>query len=221
MLGALVAQVADPGFPSGFFSLKLSAFPALQKDQGSVRVGINRVSNNSPTGGSYPIIINRESAEKFYALDSECTHASCVVGVYASASKSSTCPCHGSRYGIDGRRLAGPAAGPLKTYPIQFDGVDTLTVEIPGLGFSSTASEVQAGGRARFLLEFPSYLGAEHEVLFRASLSDPWSTAKFSTTAEGIADKTFITGNDRVLKLYLDRSGESGFYAVTMKVKSV
>ncbi len=215
----VVAQITDSGLPSGFFHIRISDFPALQNNSGSVRLGINRVSSSQPTGGNYPIIINRESSTVFHALDSECTHASCVVGAYIAGA--SSCPCHGSRYGIDGRRLSGPAPLSLKKFPITFDGADVLSVEIPNLGFTVTSSFVMAGAKSRLMLSFPSTLGAEHEVMFRENLGQSWVAIKFATTPEGTADKAFIPGNDRVLKVYADRATESGFYAVTIKVKAV
>ena len=215
----MLAQISNSGLPSGFFHIRISDFPALQKNSGSVRLGINRVASNQPTGGNYPIIINRESAMVFHALDSECTHASCVVGAFVAGA--SVCPCHASRFGIDGRRLAGPAALPLKKLPITFDGADLLSLEIPNLGFTVTGSPVVSGAKSRLMLSFPSTLGAEHELMFRENLNLPWGSIRFATTLEGTADKTFIAGNDRVLKIYADRSAESGFYAVTVKVKPV
>lgn len=227
VLGALVrtdtllAQVLDSGLPSGFFAVRLTSFPVLLKDGGSVRLGINRLSGTSTSGGYYPVIINRESAATFHALDSECTHASCVVAAYSVSTKASVCPCHGSRFGIDGRWLSGPAGAPLRTYPIRFDGVDTLTIEIPNLGFSVATSTVIAGSRTRLVLAFPSTLGAEHELMFRPTMLEPWTLLKFASTPEGLTDKSFVSGNDRVLKLYVDPPAVAGFYAVTIRVKSV
>ncbi len=220
-LSTVVAQIAESDLPSGVFHIRLSDFPALQKNSGSVRLGINRVSGGQPAGGNYPILINRESASVFHALDSECTHASCVVGVYNAGLSASVCPCHASRFAIDGRRISGPASDPLRKFQIMFDGQDVLSIEIPNLGFSVTGSSVIAGAKSRLMLSFPSTSGAEHEVLFRERFDLPWAVAKFATTLEGVADKSFVAGNDRVLKVYVDRASESGFYAVTIKVKAV
>jgi Rieske Fe-S protein len=47
-----------------------------------------------------------------HALSSVCTHLGCVVS-FNAAEKSWDCPCHGSRFGVDGNVLDGPARRPL------------------------------------------------------------------------------------------------------------
>ncbi len=48
----------------------------------------------------------------FYALSAICTHLGCRTA-WAPALDLIACPCHGSRFNIDGIKVAGPAPRPL------------------------------------------------------------------------------------------------------------
>ena len=56
--------------------------------------------------------------DRLIALSSACTHLGCTV---AFESGELRCPCHGSRFATDGRRLSGPAKGPLPRLAIAVD----------------------------------------------------------------------------------------------------
>jgi len=51
-------------------------------------------------------------ADGFRALSSVCTHLGCITRFQPDA-KQIACPCHGSRFALDGEVLAGPAPRPL------------------------------------------------------------------------------------------------------------
>lgn len=53
----------------------------------------------------------------FRALSSVCTHLGCVTR-YQPDQRIIACPCHGSRFGLDGEVTAGPAPQPLPTFQI-------------------------------------------------------------------------------------------------------
>ena len=73
-------------------------------DAGIVRVEGGKVAVYVDPGG------------EVHALSAKCTHLGCTVGWNASA-KTWDCPCHGSRFGIDGAVVNGPASKPLpKTF---------------------------------------------------------------------------------------------------------
>ena len=55
---------------------------------------------------------------ELHAVSTVCPHAKCSVG-WNSAEKSWDCPCHGSRFGIDGEVLTGPAREGLEVIEIQ------------------------------------------------------------------------------------------------------
>ena len=52
------------------------------------------------------------SAEGFYALSSTCTHLGCMT-TYDRDHHELACPCHGSRFHLDGSVAQGPAPHPL------------------------------------------------------------------------------------------------------------
>src|SRR5262249_14020877 len=142
-----------------------------------VRLGINPLRGSPPSGPTpngqfYPVVINRGANNAFFALNSKCSHQGCAVDAMDSSSNLITCPCHGSIYSIEGRRISGPAPASLTKYTVSFDGQDTLQVQIPNLGYSVIGSNVQQTGNAsaRFRLDFRAQRNVDYEVHFRESV---------------------------------------------------
>jgi glycine/D-amino acid oxidase-like deaminating enzyme/nitrite reductase/ring-hydroxylating ferredoxin subunit len=63
--------------------------------------------------GASKLAVYRDASSALHVRTAMCTHLGCVVA-WNSAEKSWDCPCHGSRFGIDGEVLHGPAASPLE-----------------------------------------------------------------------------------------------------------
>ena len=206
------------------FKVRVSDYPALLQDWGSVRLGINPVLPDAepfPDGAFYPFLINRDDAGNFYVLDCECRHASCVVPVFDTGEMSIHCPCHGSRYWVDGEVINGPAQFLLHAYPFEFDGNDLLTIHVPCWGFATKLAIPSGGPTARIKLEFPMQPQVTYEVLFSTSPRGPWSVASFATTPTAAANQTSINTFGGDATLYLDRTTTTGFYAVGMKLNEV
>jgi len=77
--------------------------------------------------------------EGFRALSSVCTHLGCVTR-YEPGKNIIACPCHGSRYALDGEVLAGPAPRPLPTFEMTISpkgeiAIDTAVVVPTGTVF--------------------------------------------------------------------------------------
>lgn len=68
---------------------------------------------------------------KIDVLAINCSHLGCSVALNESA-KSFDCPCHGSRFHLDGTVLRGPAVAPLSHLTWQ-QGQDPSTIEVDGL----------------------------------------------------------------------------------------
>jgi cytochrome b6-f complex iron-sulfur subunit len=71
-----------------------------QYPQGSV--------TTDPKTGIYVI----HGPEGFYALSAVCTHLGCLT-VWAPEQNQIACPCHGSKFNLEGAKIAGPAPRPL------------------------------------------------------------------------------------------------------------
>jgi len=212
-VGTLVADCTPTAPGAGILKLLVSSFPALQAENGSIRVALNGFTNQGVLGAFYPILVNRTQGNQFYALNARCSHLGCVVPAGGAA-----CPCHGSRFDLTGAVLQGPAATPLTRYPITFDGVDTLCIEIPNLGYSLTGTTVETGANARFRLQFQTRTGVKYEVRLRPSVDEPGVVVPFATTESGAAANTVLTGNNAVASIFLDPTGARGFYRVQVQI---
>jgi cytochrome b6-f complex iron-sulfur subunit len=72
----------------------------------------------------------------FRALSSVCTHLGCITK-FQPEEKVIACPCHGSRFNLDGEVLAGPAPRPLPWLQMALSPRGDITVD--------TAVEVPLG----------------------------------------------------------------------------
>jgi Rieske Fe-S protein len=92
--------------------------------------------DNAPGDLAFGGFLVKDQAGKLDALAINCSHLGCSVALNQSA-QSFDCPCHGSRFHLDGTVLHGPAAFPLSHLNWKQDGSDPNTIEVDGiiLGF--------------------------------------------------------------------------------------
>lgn len=78
-------------------------------------------------------VVKNQGKVEVFAIN--CSHLGCSVALNASA-KSFDCPCHGSRFHLDGTVLHGPAPAPLSHLTWK-QGDDPTTIQVDGivLGF--------------------------------------------------------------------------------------
>jgi Rieske Fe-S protein len=63
------------------------------------------------------LAVYRDDDGAVHAVSAICTHQGCQVA-FNPVERSWDCPCHGSRFGIDGRVLDGPAKKPLEKHDL-------------------------------------------------------------------------------------------------------
>jgi Rieske Fe-S protein len=61
--------------------------------------------------------VYRDESGGLHAVSLRCTHLGCLLR-FNSAERSWDCPCHGSRFDVDGEVLEGPAVDPLESREI-------------------------------------------------------------------------------------------------------
>lgn len=64
-------------------------------------------------------LITQPSAGVFKAFVARCTHAGCALAVTNSGIE---CPCHGSKFNLEGAVTRGPATEPLKPATVHVQG---------------------------------------------------------------------------------------------------
>ena len=62
--------------------------------------------------GLVKLAVHRDASGVLHERPAICTHLGCIVQ-WNSTEKTWDCPCHGSRYDVDGQVLSGPAVQPL------------------------------------------------------------------------------------------------------------
>ena len=70
------------------------------------------------------LVLTQPSAGVFKAFSTVCPHAGCSVSKIADGTID--CPCHGSKFNLDGTVAKGPASKPLAPKPIAVDGTSII-----------------------------------------------------------------------------------------------
>lgn len=111
-LPSLVARAKKLAIP-------LAKVPALDKVGGAVALSLK----------GRTVLFVRTGDAAVSAVNPTCSHKQCTVE-YQPAEQLFQCPCHKSRYALDGKVLNGPAPLPLETFPAELAG-DKIVVTLP------------------------------------------------------------------------------------------
>ncbi|BBZ18164.1 QcrA and Rieske domain-containing protein [Mycolicibacterium gadium] len=66
------------------------------------------------------VVVTQAAAGDFKGFSSTCTHAGCTVNEVVDGTIN--CPCHGSKFNLDGSVAAGPPTKPLASQPVTVQG---------------------------------------------------------------------------------------------------
>jgi Rieske Fe-S protein len=66
------------------------------------------------------VVVTQPTAGVFKAFSAKCTHAGCMVNKIADGTID--CPCHGSKFNLDGTVATGPAQKPLEPQNVTVQG---------------------------------------------------------------------------------------------------
>jgi Rieske Fe-S protein len=96
----------------------LSDHPQLAEVDSTVKIDAGTLT---------PIAVTLVATDEFLVTATECDHQHCEVNRNGAGW---VCPCHGSRFDLDGTKTQGPAHGGLYVYDWSLDG-DVLTILAP------------------------------------------------------------------------------------------
>lgn len=109
-----------PAPANGQLALTVASYPALAGPGGAVRA---RAPGVDP-----PLLLVHRPDGGFAALSSICPHRGCPLG---AEDFQVVCPCHGSRFDLQGHVTNPPARGDLVAYPTSYDaGTGVLVVSV-------------------------------------------------------------------------------------------
>ncbi|HEU0034882.1 MAG TPA: Rieske (2Fe-2S) protein [Kofleriaceae bacterium] len=137
-IGACKADDDNPGVDGGTTPDGAPVDPGFEVCGGNICIDLSKEVNASlnTVGGSKvftittpvndKIIVVKTADTTFATVSAVCTHQRCTVRL-SSVTTGYVCPCHGSKYTIDGMVTQGPAVVALKQYTNSLSGT-TLTI---------------------------------------------------------------------------------------------
>ncbi|HMO66969.1 MAG TPA: Rieske 2Fe-2S domain-containing protein, partial [Verrucomicrobiota bacterium] len=214
--GTVLAAV-NPASGNSILRVPLASFPALQATAGfaSVRLGLAGTQTILK-----PIFVNRENGV-FSVFTSECTHEGATVALFSQNRRRATGPLHGSVFSSTGARISGQATRPLPRYDHELSG-DTLLIEIPELpAYEVTVGAFSEGQLLRVALSFNALRNFDYQVQVRSAADGAWSVRPHATTPAGALTATPFRAPGGPATLYVDRSAEAEFFAVSVAARTV
>ncbi|HTG02018.1 MAG TPA: ubiquinol-cytochrome c reductase iron-sulfur subunit [Nitrospirota bacterium] len=120
-LGFLIPAVGVLS-PAGDREKELVFYPLLAEDE-VPRSGVRKAELQYSVAGkmrkSRVFVVSRSG--DLSVLSATCSHLGCLVNYHKDKGEF-ICPCHGGRYDLQGRNIAGPPPAPLTRFPVENRG---------------------------------------------------------------------------------------------------
>ncbi|GFG51695.1 hypothetical protein MAGR_31360 [Mycolicibacterium agri] len=104
-----------------------AAPPNTTEPPAAPQSGVLTKTSDVPVGSGVivgDVVVTQPSAGDFKGFSAKCTHKGCTVNAVANGTID--CPCHGSKFNLDGTVANGPATEPLEPKAISVDGQDIV-----------------------------------------------------------------------------------------------
>ena len=91
--------------------------------------GVIAKTSDVPVGSGVingEVVVTQQAAGEFQVFSAKCTHKGCTVNKVADGTID--CPCHGSKFNLDGTVANGPATKPLENKAISVQGDSIVLV---------------------------------------------------------------------------------------------
>ena len=121
LVAAVIAACSSSGKTSE--SSPTSAAPSAPASAASPAAKAIAKTTDVPVGSGLivgNVVVTQPSPGVFKAFSAKCTHAGCMVNKIADGTID--CPCHGSKFNMDGTVANGPAAAPLASENVTVQG---------------------------------------------------------------------------------------------------
>lgn len=105
----------------GTVKLDLKDYPILATAGGMAAI--------QPVGQKDPLLVMRIENDQFRVMSLRCPHLGCTIR-WSEEEQALRCPCHGSRFGDDGRVLKGPAKKSLSHYRAALSDGTQVTIKV-------------------------------------------------------------------------------------------
>lgn len=216
----VLAEIAPSTDPNSLIRLKLSDYPTLLANYGSIQLTLFQTAQNEfvPNG---IITITRAPSNVFHAVSASCTHQGGITAPYLDGDTNAIiCYDHDSQFDIQGKVISPAEVGQanLPYYPSQLVG-DTLLIHIPNLNLKvgPIVPASASGSTQRFQLTFTPNANARYRVRFTPNFAAPSSIIPFANSAAGVANQLQLAAtNDSPRSIWVDATTARGFYTIEL-----